>query len=418
MIRGVQPIGIAACVFALLANARGAEPPAAVLLPGVEHKDAYAPSAAYGKDGFLVAWQAGRLAKGDLRKGVAGESDIVAVRVDRAGKALDAKPFVVSTAKHMRQSARVAFGGGVFLVVWHDLRNGKDWDVYAARVSPEGKVLDPEGVPVAAASHSQALPRVVWDGSAFLIVWQDYRSGERYEVYGARVSAAGKVLDPGGNRLESAPRFHRYAPALATAGDGKSLMFWNGNSALGGGTVAGGVFVTEGKPAGTVAIGGTDRKEGGPGFEYVPLCLAAGPKSFLIAWTTDNTLGRDGRPGDANASILDPDGKRTASLTLAGKPQRTRDPDAAWDGSGFVAVWHEAVRESREAAGADAVFTSRIAPDGKVSNLRHLAGSFASPAAQTCVATDGAGLSLAAYEQHAAKGDVPIQIGIRILTAQ
>jgi hypothetical protein len=259
---------------------------------------------------------------------------------------------------------------------------------------------------------------VVWDGTTFLIVWQDYRSSERYEVYSARVSAEGKVLDPAGNRLESARPYHRYAPALAAAGAGKSLMFWNGNSALGGGTVAGGVFVTEGKPAGTVTIGGNDRKEGGPGFEYVPLCLAAGPKCFLIAWTTDNTLGRDGRPGDANASILDADGKRTVSLTLAGKPQRTRDPDAAWDGSGFVAVWHEAVRESKEGAAADAVFASRIAPDGKVSDLRHLAGSFASPAAQACVATDGAGLSLVAYEQHPAKGEVPIQIGIRILTAR
>ena len=146
--------------------------------------------------------------------------------------------------------------------------------------------------------------------------------------------------------------------------------------------------------------------------------MAAGPKTYLVAWTTDNTLGRDPKPGKTNASLFDADGKRTCSLLLAGKAHRTRDPDAVWDGSDFVAVWHEAVAEKKNASPADAVFASRISPDGKVSDLTSLAGSFTSPAAQACVASDGAGTTLVAYEKHPEKGDVPIKIAFRILKAK
>jgi len=408
-------VGVFLVILSLPISA--AEPSPEVFLPSPENKDAYAPCAAYGKEMFLVAWQSGRLAEGDLRKGVKGQSDIVGVRVSRDGKPLDAKPIVISTAKNMRQSPRVAFGGGIFLVVWHDLRNGKDWDLFAARVSPEGKVLDPDGIAICTEPRNQALPRVVWDGTAFLVVWQDYRSTERYEVYGARVSPEGKVLDAGGNLLESAKDRHRYAPAAASLGGGKSLMLWNGDIRIGTGTIAGGVVVTDGKPVSKVVFDSDARKHG-PGFQWVPMSLTAGPTGYLVAWTTDNTLGRDPGPADTNASILDADGKRKISLLLAGKAHRTRDPDAAWDGSGFVAVWHEAIRESKDTSLADAVFGSRISPEGKVSDVQQLSGTFQNPAAMACAASDGKGLTLVTYEKHPNKGDVPIKIGVRVLTAK
>lgn len=401
-------------LLGLIATSSGQE----IMLPVSNEQDAYLPCVAYGKDIYLVCWQSGRLAKGDLRKGVIGESDIVGVRVGRDGKVIDTKPIVIATDKNKRQSPRVAFGGGVFLVVWHDLRNNKDWDIFAARVSPEGKVLDPQGIAVCSKSNGQALPRVAWDGQAFQIVWQDYRSGDRYEVYGARVSPEGKVLDEGGNLLVTQKDRHRFNPVVAPAGEGKSFVIWNGDIRLGTGTIAGGLFLKQGQADQSVAIESGGRKHG-PGFEWVPLCLAQGPKSYLIAWTTDNTLGRDARPAQINAMILDPEGKQTATLLVGGKEQRIRDPEAAWDGEAFVTVWHEATPEGKQTKSfSDAVFTSRITPEGKVSGTTRLAGSFSAPAAQACVASDGAGVSLVAYEQHPDKPEVPIQIAIRILKSK
>lgn len=321
-------------LLAIIAGSSGQDTP----LPVSKDQDAYTPCAAYGKDVFLVCWQSGRLAKGDLRKGVTGESDIVGLRV-------------------------------------------------------------------------------AWDGKAFQIVWQDYRCGDRYEVYGARVSPEGKVLDEDGNLLVTQKDRHRYNPVVAPAAEGKSFVIWNGDIRLGTGTIAGGVFLTDGKVNTSVAIDSGGRKHG-PGFEWVPLCLSRGPKNHFVAWTTDNTLGRDGRPAHVNAMVLDEEGKPTATLLVGGKEQRIRDPEAFWDGEAFVTLWHEAVQEGKEKSLSDAVFTSRISPEGKVTGLTRLAGSFAAPAAQACVASDGAGLSLAAYEQHPEKPETPIQIAVRLLKSK
>jgi hypothetical protein len=186
-------------VFALTRPAVGADS-LATATPG---HDAYTPAVAFGENSYLIVWQSGQIAAGDLREGFRCIGDIVACRVDKAGKLVSTEPLVVCGADDLQAKPQLAFGGGGFLVVWQDLRNGKDWDVYAARVSPEGEVLDPDGFLVSGGKHNQAKPRVVWDGKTFLVVWQDFRSGRRYEVRSARVSPDGEVVDADGVQVAS-----------------------------------------------------------------------------------------------------------------------------------------------------------------------------------------------------------------------
>jgi len=77
-----------------------------------------------------------------------------------------------------------------FLVVWSDTRFG-DYDVFAARVNPDGVLLDPVGIAVSTAVDEQQVPRVASQGYSFLIVWNDRRSETDWDVYGARVSSNG-----------------------------------------------------------------------------------------------------------------------------------------------------------------------------------------------------------------------------------
>ena len=149
-----------------------------IFLPVHEGRDAYEPAIAYGDGVYLVVWKSGHLAPGDLRDGVKYQGDIVGCRLDSSGRLLDKQPVVICAAKDLQERPRVAYGGGVFLVVWQDLRNGKDWDVYAARITPQGRLLDTDGFVVSNARHSQALPEVSWDGQNFQVVWQDFRSGK------------------------------------------------------------------------------------------------------------------------------------------------------------------------------------------------------------------------------------------------
>jgi large repetitive protein len=64
-------------------------------------------------------------------------------------------------------------------------------------VSQAGVVLDPNGIPISTAVHEQQAPQVSFGGTNYFVAWQDSWSGED-DVYGARVSPGGTVLDPAG----------------------------------------------------------------------------------------------------------------------------------------------------------------------------------------------------------------------------
>jgi len=414
------------------------------LLPTHAERDAYTPAAAFGRDVYLVAWQSGRMGKGNMFEGLNPNGDLVACRVDKSGKALDTAPFIISNAKDLQEQPHIAFAPsvqsglkkGVFLVVWQDLRNKKDWDVYAARVTTGGKVLDPKGILVAGGAHNQALPRIAWDGKAFWVVWQDFRSGRYYEVYGGRVSIEGKALDGRGVLLESGAKSDRqcYLPATASAGGGKTFNLWvlKGRSKAYYKTPDScGVFVTNGKPGGKPMA--YKKKNHGPSGQMgaAPISLTAGPNGYLATWRTDYIAGRGYAPGNSTAAIFDAEGKRTKNLFLAGGKhlsklggrklivQRVDAPEVCWDGSAFMAAWQENGAIKRRSCPFARVWAARISPAGKPAGAVHaVSGSFKSPAREASVASDGTGTTLIAYEKHPETGDVPIKIGFRILSVK
>jgi hypothetical protein len=96
--------------------------------------------------------------------------------------------------------------------VWQDLRSGKDHDLYCARVTREGKVLDADGTLLVGGAHNQCFPAIAFgraspSGSATArggdcyVAWLDARHWPEYRVYGGRVSPRGKLLDAGGVEL-------------------------------------------------------------------------------------------------------------------------------------------------------------------------------------------------------------------------
>ena len=66
-------------------------------------------------------------------------------------------------------------------------------------ISPEFGMDRPAYV---AAADDQTAPAVAWSGTNHLVVWTDFRGGRNYpDVYGARVTGAGELLDPAGIRI-------------------------------------------------------------------------------------------------------------------------------------------------------------------------------------------------------------------------
>jgi len=172
-----------------------------VLSAPAEHKPQYYPRAAWnaGAKAWLVVWQDGDPTADGTGDGAA--QNILAVRVSAEGKVLDGKPIEVSAANGAQMRPMVTSDGKDWLVVWHDLRNGKDWDLYAARVSGDGKVLDKDGVLLVGGEHNQCFAGVVFGSAGYYVAWLDMRHWPEYRVYGSRVSRDAKALDGRGVEL-------------------------------------------------------------------------------------------------------------------------------------------------------------------------------------------------------------------------
>ncbi len=155
------------------------------------------PSVAYGGGQYLVVWSDGST------QPARNSSNIYCARISATtGAAIDPNGILVCNADNKQNNPRVAFDGSNFLVVWDDFRNGNDYDVYGARVSAAGEVLDPNGFAISKQTGiNEAKPDVVFVGNQYMVVWMDARRPLVYGIFGSRVSTSGEVLDAGGIEL-------------------------------------------------------------------------------------------------------------------------------------------------------------------------------------------------------------------------
>ncbi len=407
-------------VFSAVLNADVLGPE--ISLPVHNNLDAYSPTASYGNGVFLVVWQSGRFEVNDITQGFEPIADLVACRINESGEVLDAVPFTVSSAADLQEQPRIAFGDGVFLVVWQDIRNSTDWDVYATRVTAEGVVLDPDGILVCGGANNQALPSVTWDGNNFWVVWSDYRSKSYYEIFGGRVSSDGEVLDSGGVLVTSRKGSwcNVYRAVTASRGVGKSfnLSVTKVTSADGWKTPSSiGKFMVDGKPAGDSLGLHYKIDKNGPDANSNPLYLAASPTNYLAVWRTDFTAGgRGGSPTGSTAALFDSTGARILNFHLSSTIVIGL-PVVCWDDSlGYIAAWQQnaAVAKSCPFDAVKAVTVTREGvPDATVHSI---SGTMSNPAGESTVSASGNGLALIAYEKHPSISTEPIQISYRLLT--
>jgi hypothetical protein len=86
--------------------------------------------------------------------------------------------------------------GGLF-VVWQDLRNGLDYDIYAQRFNAQGNRLwGSAGRVIVQMNESQINPKIDPDtlSGGFYVAWADKRNGWDYDIYAQRVDSNGVVL--------------------------------------------------------------------------------------------------------------------------------------------------------------------------------------------------------------------------------
>ena len=157
-----------------------------------DQRSQFSPAVAYDGEGtYLLVWQQG------LNYFEQKAADIYAVRIRNDGTVLDERPLAICTAPDSQERPRVAFSNGRFLIVWQDLRNGRDWDVYGAHVTSGGEVVEANGFAIADGPHSQAMPALAPASGGFLAVWQDFTNGRFYRLYAAHLDLATGIQNRG-----------------------------------------------------------------------------------------------------------------------------------------------------------------------------------------------------------------------------
>jgi len=303
--------------------------PSGIQISRSDETDEYPSVASNGSD-FLVVWQDKRNSGND--------EDIFGARVSGSGQVLDTANIAVAAATAKQQVPTVAACSGGWLVAWEDSRNEATAadDIYAARVTTSGSVLDPAGIIVSHADSIQYCPQPASDGTNCLIVWGDSRNGSG-DVYGARVSDAGAVLDPSGLAIHASPNFWAGDPYVAYTGN-QYLVVWEDDSITGGYdcdllasrvTTGGQVLDPEGV---VVTQASYD--------QYWPV-IAKGSANLLVAWQSYPT----NDDADIYANLVNPSGVPLDTtdnlLSMVVYPYEQFNPAAAFDGTNFLTVWHD-----------------------------------------------------------------------------
>ena len=87
--------------------------------------------------------------------------------------ALVGADFPISTAPNYTGYPAVEFAEGNYCVFWVDQRQRPNMSIYGARVTPDGTVLDPDGVELYTDSAGYRC-NVAFDGTNFLVVTRNY----------------------------------------------------------------------------------------------------------------------------------------------------------------------------------------------------------------------------------------------------
>jgi len=332
------------------------------------------PAAAFDGTNWLVVWQ-------DLR----GDREAIwAARVSSAGVLLDSGNILVANDDDERYEPRVAFNGSGYLVVWQDARNSS-YDIYAARVSTAGVVMDPDGIPVCSTAHSQKFPGVSSNGSDFLVVWQDTRIDSLDEdIYAARVNSGGGVLDPAGILVSSVMLPQEY-PTVGFNGT-NYLVAWKDrrNDSL----TSDDIYAARVTQAGTVLDPAGIAVSRAPGSQDGPSATAGG-STWLVVW--EDYRSPDGEVMGSRVSpagvVLD-----TAGLNVTSDPYWQGGPAAAFDGANYFVTWED---DRLTGGGNCDIFAARVTPSGAVLDTGIVVCEADDNQYYPCIASGSSGLLVA-----------------------
>lgn len=212
----------------------------------------------------------------------------------------------------------IAFDGTNYLVVWADARDSNATDIWGARISATGAILDSDGIRIAAAPGFQADPAVAFDGTQFLVAWVDKKDGTESDIAAATVAVDGTVTAL--PAVATTPSSET-APAIASNGS-SALLTWIADGQLVGARFTGSFGASFAITTGPLPAGGAT--------------LAARPGgAYLVAYTETSPATKE----DIRGVFVSASGAVGTPFDIANGNAPERDASATFDGTNFDVVW-------------------------------------------------------------------------------
>jgi len=170
-------------------------------------------------DVVIIAWEDSGSGNYDIYAQKLSKDGTVAWTCD--GMPVCTAPFT----QHEPKLILMSDGGAV--VAWEDYRKA-NWDIFVQRLDADGKqTWTADGLEVCTAPGTQYAPQLVKSkGLSTIIVWEDYRNNESYNIFAQKLSDSGEALwDKDGTPVcvtEGGAR----NPQLADDGEGGAVVVW------------------------------------------------------------------------------------------------------------------------------------------------------------------------------------------------
>jgi hypothetical protein len=151
-------------------------------------------------DSFLVVWLDGRGSTNNQTGNPNDNYDLYGVIIPAGGSG-SLTPFPLIAANNGQRGPQIGYDyeNGQYYLAWNDRRSGTGYDIYGARVTTAGTLLNGSGVLLNGAAGDQFRPTVTDRRPAsgvsnHLVAWTDYRNGAQADVYGVYVDGNGNPV--------------------------------------------------------------------------------------------------------------------------------------------------------------------------------------------------------------------------------
>ncbi len=255
-----------------------------------------------------------------------------------------------------------AFDGSNYLLVWTDSANHPNDDIYGQRISPAGALIG-SPFPISQAPKDQSVHGMVFDGTNYLVIWEDHRRGAvaddglaPFDTYGQRVSKTGTLVGTE-IRISPADEAKSYENSVVGEHENRSLAAGATNyfvvwveGPLNGelNTTVRGQFVS---PVGTlVSLPVTIKTDDGVKISTPNLSgIGFDGTNYMVSWHQDVSPSEQNLLAQrvSRAGVL-----LGGRVTLSTAPAKASLPRFVFDGANYLVTWSDSFNSATQSCKA------------------------------------------------------------------